>query len=155
MLLDLKRAFDTVNHKTLLTKLERYGIRGPTLDVFAPFLTDRYEYVSSENHQSNLKNIILVFLKVLLLGPLLFNIYVNDISTSVSCTPRLFADDSCLIVEDKKINDLLKKITTEITSLDKWMIASKLTLKSSKSNLILIQPKVEVIELTYLNFVPI
>ena len=75
------------------------------------------------------------------MGPLLFNIYINDISTSISYIPRLFADDTCLIVEDKNINDLHKKITTEITSLDKWMIANKLTLNLSKSNLILIQPK--------------
>ena len=40
LLLDLKKAFDTVNHKNLLTKLEHYGIRGPTLDLFASFLTN-------------------------------------------------------------------------------------------------------------------
>ena len=73
--------------------------------------------------------------------PLLFNICSNDISTSVSCTPKLFADDICLIVDDKNINDLYKKITTEITSLNKWMIANKLTLNLSKSNLISIQQK--------------
>ena len=76
------------------------------------------------------------------MGPLLFNIYINDISTSVSYTPRLFAEDTCLIVENKNINDLHKKVTTEITSLDQWMIANKLlTLNLSKSNLILIEPK--------------
>ena len=42
LLLDLEKAFDTVNHKTLLTKLEYYEIRGPTLDLFASFLTNRY-----------------------------------------------------------------------------------------------------------------
>ena len=143
LLLDLKKAFDTVNHKTLLTKLEHYGIRGPTLDLFASFLTNRfqYQYVSLENHQSNPKKINYGVPQGSVLGPLLFNIYVNDISTSVSCTPRLFADDTCLIVDDKNINDLHKKITTEITSLNKWMIANKLTLNLSKSNLILIQPK--------------
>ena len=56
LLLDLKKAFDTVNHKTLLTKLEHYGIRGPTLDLFASFLTNRFQYASLEN-QSNLKKI--------------------------------------------------------------------------------------------------
>ena len=65
LLLDLKTAFDTVNHKTLLSKLEHYGIRGPTLDLFASFLTNRYQYLSLENHQSNLKKLIMVFLKVL------------------------------------------------------------------------------------------
>ena len=141
LLLDLKKAFDTVNHKTLLTKLEHYGIRRPTLDLFASFLTNRYQYVSLENHQSNLKKINYGVPQGSVLGPLLFNIYINDISTSVSYTPRLFADDTCLIVEDKNINDLHKKVTTAIISLDKWMIANKLTLNLSKSNLILIQPK--------------
>ena len=141
LLLDLKKAFDTVNHKTLLTKLEHYGICGPTLDLFASFLTKRLQYVSLENHQSNLKKINYGVPQGSVLGSLLFNIYINDISTSVFCTPRLFADDTCLIVDDKNINDLHKKITTEITSLNKWMIANKLTLNLSKSNLILIQPK--------------
>ena len=43
LLVDLKKAFDTVNHTTLLTKLEHYGIREPTLDLFASFLTNRYQ----------------------------------------------------------------------------------------------------------------
>ena len=111
------------------------------LNLFASFLTNRYQYVSLENHQLNLKKINYGVLQGSVLGPLLFNIYINGISTCVSCTPRLFADDTCLIVKDKNINDLHKKITTEITSLDKWMIANKLTLNFSKSNLILIQPK--------------
>ena len=114
LLLDLKKAFDTVNHKTLLTKLEHYGIRGPTLDLFASFLTNRFQYVSLENHQSNLKNINYGVPQGSVLGPLLFNIYINDISTSVSCTPRLFADDTCLIVDDKNINDLHKKLRLKL-----------------------------------------
>ena len=65
LLLDLKKAFDTVSHKTLLTKLEHYGIRGPTFDWFASFLAYRFQYVSLENHQSNQKKLITVFLKVL------------------------------------------------------------------------------------------
>ena len=109
LLLDLKKAFDTVNHKTLLTKLEHYGIRGPTLDLFASFLTNRFHYVSLENHQSNLKKINYGVPQGSVLGPLLFNDYINDISTNVSCTPRLFADDTCLLVDDKNINDLQKK----------------------------------------------
>ena len=70
LLLDLKKAFDTVNHKTLLTKLEHYGIRGPTLDLFASFLTNRYQYVSLENQQSNLKKINYGVPQGSVLGPL-------------------------------------------------------------------------------------
>ena len=132
LLLDLKKAFDTVNHKTLLTKLEHYGIRGPIFDLFASFLNNRFQYVSLKNHQSNLKKINYGVPQGSVLGPLLFNIYINDISTSVSCTPRLFADDTCLIVDNKNIYDFHKKITTKITSLNKWMIANKLTLNLAK-----------------------
>ena len=56
-LISKRKAFDTVNHKALLTKLEHYGIRGPTLNFFASFLTNRFQYVSLENHQSNLKKV--------------------------------------------------------------------------------------------------
>ena len=49
----------------LLTKLKHHGIRGPTLDLFASFLTNRYQYISLEKLQSNLKKKFLVFLKVL------------------------------------------------------------------------------------------
>ena len=101
LLLDLKKAFGTIIHKTLLTKLEHYGIRGPTLDLFALFLTDRYPYVSSEIHQSDLKKFNMVFLKVLYWNLFFLTFMFNDISTSVSCIPRLFADDICFIVEDK------------------------------------------------------
>ena len=55
--------------------------------------------------------------------------------------PRLFADDTCLIIKEKHLNNLHEKMTGKISSLNKWMIANKLTLNSSKSNLILIQPK--------------
>ena len=114
LLLDLKKAFDTVKHKTLLTKLEHYGIHGPTVDLFASFLTIRYQYVSLENHHSNLKKLNYGVPQGSVLGPLVFNIYINDLSTSVSYTPRLFADDTCLIVEDKNINDLHKKLRLEL-----------------------------------------
>ena len=92
-----------------LCKLEHYEIRGLTLDLFASFLTNRYQYLSLENHQSNLKKINYGVPQGSVLGPHLFNVYINEISTSVSYTPRLFADDTCLIVEDKNINDLDKK----------------------------------------------
>ena len=140
LLLDFEKAFDTVNHKALLTKLEHHGVHGPALHFLASFLTNRYHYVSLENHQSNIKNYYGVA-QGSVLGALLFNIYINDIitsvscttsiSASVSCTPRLFADHTCVIVEDKNINDLHKKFTTEITSPNKWMIANKLTFNLS------------------------
>ena len=101
--------------------------------LFGSFWTNRYQYVSLENHQLNLKKLIMVFLKVQY-WHLFFLTFILMI-TCVSCTPRLFANDTCLIAEDKNINDLHKKITTENTSPNKWMIAIKPVLRSrSKIN---------------------
>ena len=94
----------------------RFCASNPPPPKFSGSATDHY--VSLENHKSNLKKINYGVPQGSVLGPLLFNIYINDISTSASCTPRLYADDTCLIVEDKNTNDLHKKITTEITLLD-------------------------------------
>ena len=125
----------------LLTKLEHYGIRGITLDLLAPFLSNRYQYVSLNNHQPPLKNNTYGVPQGSVLGPLLFILYINDFNACVTSMPRLFADDTCLVIKDKHWNNLHEKVTGEISSLNKWMIANKLTLNLSKSNLILIQPK--------------
>ena len=72
------------------------------------------------------------------LGPLLFTIYINDISSSTNSAPRLYADDTCLILQDDNISNLKYKIKGEINAVNKWMIANKLTLNMSKSNVIII-----------------
>ena len=72
------------------------------------------------------------------LRPLLFTLHFNDIASCTSSTPRLFADDTCLILEHKNLIDLNDKTSTEIKSIEKYMIANKLTLNISKSNVIVI-----------------
>ena len=72
------------------------------------------------------------------LGPLLFTLCINDISSSTHSAPRLYADDTCLILQDESISNLKYKIKGEINAVNKWMIANKLTLNMSKSNVIII-----------------
>ena len=72
------------------------------------------------------------------LRPLLFTLRFNDIASCTSSTPRLFADDTCLILENKNLVDLNDKTRTEIKSIEKYMIVNKLTLNISKSNVIVI-----------------
>ena len=74
----------------------------------------------------------------LVLGPLLFTLYINDIANCTSSTPRLFADDTCLILQHKNLADLNVKINTEIKAIENYMNANKLTLNISKSNVIAI-----------------
>ena len=138
VVLDLKKAFDTVNHDILLHKLECYGIREVAHDPFSSFLSKRLQYISVENELSSFKKCDFEVPQGSVLGPLLFTMYINDISSSATNSPRLFADDTCLIglLQDKDLNTLYKKVTTEISSVSNWMAANKLSLNLTKSNVI-------------------
>ena len=93
--IDLKKAFDTVNHQILLSKMEHYGIRGTLLKWFESYLTDRKQFVYHNGESSSLKSISCGVPQGSVLGPLLFLIYVNDIpNMSSKLIFYLFADDT-------------------------------------------------------------
>ena len=82
--LDLKKAFDTVNHKILFKKLFAYGIRGNILKWFESYLPNRSQFIMYDNIQSETRSIKCGVPQGSILGPLLFIIYMNDICY---CTP--------------------------------------------------------------------
>jgi len=90
LLLDLKKAFDTVNHVIILAKLEHYGIHGVAHDLFSSFLSNRYQLTSLDYAQSSDKKINCSIPQGSVLGPLLFLLYINDINNCTSNSPRMF-----------------------------------------------------------------
>ena len=127
--LDLKKAFDTVNHHILLRKLQHYGIRGIPLDWFRSYLANRKQYTIVNDKQSTTLPITCGVPQGSILGPILFLIYINDISSALpNSTAKIFADDSCILIFHKNIKNLYALANKDLENLSQWLIANKLSL---------------------------
>lgn len=139
--LDLAKAFDTVNHPILLQKLQRSGVRGPILKWFHSYLSNRLQTVTINQTKSDPKHISHGVPQGSVLGPLLFLIYINDISLNTTLSSILFADDTCLFLSDKDPLRLQTTLNLELDKISNWLVCNKLTLNVSKSNFILFYGK--------------
>ena len=102
--IDLKKAFDTVNHEILLAKLENYGIRGVINSWFRSYLTDRKQTTEVNNVVSEAETTLCGVPQGSVLGPLLFLLYISDIYKSSSLFAfYLFADDTSIILANYKL----------------------------------------------------
>ena len=110
---DLRKAFDTVDHKILLTKLKKMEVRGVELLWFQDYLTNRKQIVHINGSNSLLLNILIGVPQGSILGPLLFLIYINDLPLCSELFALLFADDTTLLLSDPNIDNLIAKVTVE------------------------------------------
>ena len=136
--IDLKKAFDTVNHAILLTKLNHYGIRGVVHDWFKSYLSQREQFVNVNGHNSLSLPVTCGVPQGSILGPLLFLSYVNDLpNTSSLLTFHLFADDANLYFSSKNLSHLKANLNHELKSVAEWMKCGRLALSISRTNFIL------------------
>ena len=136
--IDLKKAFDTVNHKILLTKLEHYGIRGIALKWFESYLTNRKQFVFVNGESSEVKDILCGVPQGSVLGPLLFLLYINDLpNVSEKLMFYLFADDTNIYFESKSLNLLEKVVNEELKHLSLWLKVNRLALNIQKTNFLI------------------
>ena len=141
---DLSKAFDCVNHKILLAKLCHCGIRGVSLNWFKTYITNRKQKVKITTQ--NLKHISFCRWETikngvpqgLILGTLLFVIYVNDLPRSLNkfASPVTYADDTSVLVFANNLKDLQTKIDSTLHYISDWFSFSGLTLNMEKTNMV-------------------
>ena len=142
VLIDLKKAFDTVDHQILLKKLEIYGVKGDALALLNSYLIDRTQKCQVNGTISSERLIMCGVPQGSILGPLFFLLYINDLPQCLSKTkPRLFADDTNITAAGESINDVEAAMNSDLENLRKWLIANKLSLNVAKTEFILIGSK--------------
>ena len=122
VLLDLQKAFDTVDHKILLQKLEAIGLQKSAIDWFQSYLVDRQQSVEIGGMISEPAIITCGVPQGSILGPLLFLIYVNDIPSAARCKSLLYADDTALIISGTNTKDIHDELSLELGSIREWLI---------------------------------
>ena len=139
VLLDLQKAFDTVDHEILCNKLETMGI--DFTDWFKSYLGGRKQIVIANGVSSEPQTVKCGVPQGSILGPLLFLCYVNDMPISLKCNLLLYADDSALMVSGSDPKQIEKTLSDELKSCRQWLIDNKLSLHLGKTEAILFGTK--------------
>ena len=141
--IDISKAFDSIRHDILLKKLYHYGIRGKMYNWCCSYLDGRQQYVSINYSNSSLLPVISGVPQGSILGPLFFNLFINDLINSSNVLKFiLYADDTTLLASGKNINDITEVMNTELKNVSLWMEYNYLKINISKTCCILFGPKI-------------
>lgn len=133
--LDLRKAFDTVNHELLLKKLVSYGFRGTAFSFFSSYLHNRKQFTHAMDFSSSIEEIHFGVPQGSILGPLLFLLYINDLNCPISedITLKLFADDTVILISHSNL-EMLNSVSNEtINAVMNWLKMNKLSLNTEKT----------------------
>ena len=134
LFLDLSKAFDTVNHEHLLSKLRKLGFKWKAVNWVASYLYNRSQVTKVGNDISSARNVLCGVPQGSILGPLLFTLYVNDLPSNISLvTISLYADDTAIVVSGHDAASLKDHLQTVMSELILWFGYNRLSLNLKKS----------------------
>ena len=139
----LSKAFDTIDHTKLLTKLDTYGIRGTASALIESYISLRKQYTTFDNENSDLEIVVYGVPQGSVLGPLLFLLYINDI---VNCSTDgefvLYADDTNIFVVGPSKSDVFRKANAVIKRVHSYMLSNLLHINTTKCNFMYFKPNI-------------
>ena len=143
LMIDLSKAFDTINHELLITKLSIYGVSPSSLKWFKAYLTSRRQYVRIDNVDSNSQIIRHGVPQGSILGPLLFIIFMNDINlVPISdCELHLYADDTMMLTCSPTMDQLMTTTNQALTIIVDWFLKNKLIVNLKKTECMTVMTK--------------
>ena len=148
LFLDLSKAFDTLEHAVIFDKMEKYGIRGNTLEWFKSYLHKRHLRVRLKAGDQGTNTLSDTFPvnygtpQGSRLGPLIFLIFYNDLSQNLMHSNCIqFADDTTIYCSGRNLRYLKWQITEDLCKISDWFKANKLTLNLNKTNYMIFNPK--------------
>ena len=131
--LDLKKAFDTLDHKIMLAKLETFGFRGRVFELLKSYLSDRKQYLHVDGFNTCCEPVKCGVPQGSVLGPLLFLLYINDLPRLIEAGITLFADDTNIFHNESTSARSLPDILEDV---DVWMKSNKLKCNLEKSKVV-------------------
>ena len=128
ILIDLQKAFDTINHEILINKMEFLGFSKNVILWFKSYLSHRKFKVNLNKPFLEPGQPLCGFPQGSILGPFLFLLYINDMPQAVKCELLLYADDTCLIFQHSDINEIEFQLNKNFSSICDWFVDNKLSI---------------------------
>ena len=138
-LIDLSKAFDTVDHQILLKKLDCYGVQNNSLNWFVSYLHKRTQCTVVNNNTSQVRYITTGVPQGSNLGPLLFLLYINDLPNCLEhATPGMYADDTQITVTSESVSELERILNRDMENIGLWLRANRLAANTTKTEFMVI-----------------
>lgn len=142
LFVDFSKAFDLVNHEVLLSKLDIYGVRGCGLNLLRSYLSHRRQVVQISNSRSQILPLLCGVPQGSILGPLLFNLYINDIvNINNNAMFIIYADDTTIFFSGNSIDYLISNCNDTLVQLQQWSLINSMKINENKTKAVIFRAK--------------